>query len=158
MTRSVRHRDVQPEKRSRLAEVLVRAEALGATEDELAAMSDAWADPDLGYSDAEKLLLVAASDEALSEMIAAARDEFLFHTTTPDEAAEQAERDAWDAAVYAEAGEAANQVHGTVDAALAWVGDSRARAAAMLGAEAGLRGDDGRETLVEPLVALLDSE
>lgn len=99
---------------SKKAGLVNRLKVLGATDDEIAAVVDAWDEPD--YVD-DRNRLMGLSDHALRAEIIGVRTEHLRHTTLPTEPATLPL-------------EAAAVVEGTVEAVKEWVGGSAERAAA----------------------------
>lgn len=157
-----RVRSSAPEMRSEQDQFLTRLADLGATEDELDQVRDAWDDldpddtpddPDLGpaWTLARRTELVNAGDHELTALLRRARIEHDEGTTTEDEADEQERRREYDRAMA----EGQERIGGNVDAVLAWVGDDPVRAQVAHQLETG-EGGANRKTLVEPLGQLLD--
>jgi len=149
------------ERRSELDHFLTRLEDLGADDEELAQVRDAWDDlePDDAepYDDgepawtrAERSKLVNASDHELVALLRRARQEHAIGTTDEDDQAEQERRRAYDRAMA----EAQERIGGNVQAIIGWVGDDPVRAQAVHQLETS-EGGANRKTLVEPLADLL---
>lgn len=159
-----RVRSTTPEKRTEQDQFLTRLADLGATEDELDQVRDAWDeldpddtpdDPDLGpaWTLARRTELTHASDHELTALLRRARIEHDEGTTTEDEADEQERRREYDRAMA----EATERIGGNVPSILGWVGDDLVRAQVVHQLETG-EGGANRSTLVEPLQAMLDAD
>ena len=154
------YRDVDPEVRSHRDEVLARFRELGANDEEVAQIAEAWDDLDPSDStepDAwtreKRDALRYAGDHELQRLLDRARREYTEGTTTEEEEAEAEHARAVDAARV----EALDRIGGTVGAILGWVGDDLARAHAVLSVEPPID-EGGRKTLIEPLEELVTIE
>lgn len=133
-----------PEVRTELETFSDRLRQLGATDDEVAQVVAGWDTFDADWTPARRHQVVHLSDADLRQLLVDGREEYEHDTTTEEVAAV---RDAERARRMAEA-EAARRIGGNVDSVLAWVGDDRYRAQAVLELEvAGQR----RKTLLAPM-------
>lgn len=125
------------ESRTPLEQFVGRLEQLGATEDEISAVVDTWDqfDPDPhapeAWTHAQRARVMALGDNELRAMIVDGRREYEYATTTQEDADRRAEKASRQRALT----EAEGRIDGTVSAILAWVGDDRIRAQAVLAAE-----------------------
>lgn len=147
---------VNSETRSPLEHFVTRLRELGATEDEVSAVVETWDqfDPDPhapeAWTHAQRAKVAALGDNELRAMIVDGRREYAYSTTTEEEAARKAAKNAELRAMT----EAQGRVDGTVSAILAWVGDDKVRARAALAAER--EGGAPRKTLVTKLEDVLN--
>lgn len=146
---------VNSETRSPLEQFVTRLRELGATEDEVSAVVDTWDDfdPDPhapeAWTHAQRAKVAALGDNELRQMIVDGRREYEIGTTTEEEAARKAAKNAELRAMS----EAQGRIDGTISAILAWVGDDKVRAMAALAAER--EGGAPRKTLVSKLEDVL---
>jgi hypothetical protein len=146
---------INSETRSPLEQFITRLRELGATEDEVSAVVDTWDDfdPDPNapeaWTHAQRARVAALGDNELRAMIVDGRREFVYSTTTQ----EDADRRAAKAAELRAMTEAQGRIDGKVPAILAWVGDDKVRAQATLAAEQ--EGGAPRKTLVAGLEEVL---
>lgn len=147
---------VNSETRSPLEQFVSRLRELGATEDEVSAVVDTWDDfdPDPtapeAWTHAQRAKVAALGDNELRRMIVDGRREYVYSTTTQEEA----DRRAAKAAELRAMTEAQGRIDGNVSAILAWVGDDKVRAHAALAAER--EGGAPRKTLVAGLEDVLN--
>lgn len=143
------------ERQSTLDGVQVRLRQLGATDDEIAAVVDGWdqLDPDGtpdGWTRVRREQVTHMGDNELRALLVDGRQEYEYATTTEEEAAEKVRANAR----RRTQAEAAERVNGTVPSVLAWVGDDKDRAQAVLDVEnTGAR----RITLVKALLEILEA-
>ena len=140
----------QPEKQGDLQYVLRRLAALGATPDELRDVKAGWDMLDDGWTEDQRAAFARLSDSELRAEIERVRAEYALGTKTEQEAADEADRIAYDAAVE----EAIGRIGGTVPRILEWVAADPVRARAVLELEAHPQGQ-GRKTLVAALEDVL---
>lgn len=154
----------QAESASEVDHFAQRLRALGATDDEVAAVVENWDEldaddysPEPGeaepWTEARRSALLVAGDAELRALIDASRDEYDYATTTDDEAAQA---DVARRALQAH-NEAADVIGRPVAQVLEWVGGDRLRAQAALRLETGPDGGS-RKTLTEQLGRLLDAD
>lgn len=146
---------VNSETRSPLEQFVTRLRELGATEDEVSAVVDTWDDFDVdphapeAWTHAQRAKVAALGDTELRQMIVDGRQEYVYSTTTQEDADRKAAKNAELRAMT----EAQGRIDGNVAAILAWVGADKVRARASLMAER--EGGAPRKTLVTGLEDVL---
>ena len=134
---------VNRETRTDLETFTMRLELLGASPDEVAAVTDGWDDFDGDWTPERRHELLHMGDDGPRGVIVAGREEYDYANTTEEEADARAEAQRLRTART----EAAQRIYGTVPSIVAWMGDDPVRARALRELEEDAEGA-GRKTLL----------